>query len=329
MSGPRLTCFVASAFDHPDVDRIYRSIIKPALRELDIVVARVDGIEHNDDIDDKIFSLLDDCDLCIADLTYARPSVYYEAGYAFGKGKPVIYLARSDHFRPRIEDPKGNLKVHFDLQMKNIIPWSSPCDSIRKKIIRRTRIVVAPLLRQRQEEQARKVHEAEFLSLSQSERLLRIREAAINCLRKQRFKRGNALHQTIRRPYDFWSFRKRGTRIQEVHFSCSNRFTKSDFRILEGFSMPRSSRVTRMEVFEVLCVFVSLQRTNKSTLESFLPGFRPISDNTLLMDRGFQDDNRVNTKVVFLSGINSLERLERELSDLFLRAHSRKEQSPV
>jgi nucleoside 2-deoxyribosyltransferase len=48
---------------------------------------RVDQIEHNDDIDDKIIELIKKCDFCIADLTYARPSVYYEAGYVYGLKK--------------------------------------------------------------------------------------------------------------------------------------------------------------------------------------------------------------------------------------------------
>ena len=41
-------------------------------------------INMNDDIDDKIFALLNSSHLCIADLTHARPSVYYEAGVLHG-----------------------------------------------------------------------------------------------------------------------------------------------------------------------------------------------------------------------------------------------------
>ena len=33
--------------------------------------------------------------------------MYYEAGYAFGKGKQVIYTVRNDHFKPSIDDPEG------------------------------------------------------------------------------------------------------------------------------------------------------------------------------------------------------------------------------
>jgi nucleoside 2-deoxyribosyltransferase len=102
-----MICFVASAFDHKDIDAIYDKVVRPTLQKLKIRCTRVDRIEHNDDIDDKIFALMNAADFCIADLTYARPSVYYEAGYMFGCKKPVIYIARSDHFRAKVPDPHG------------------------------------------------------------------------------------------------------------------------------------------------------------------------------------------------------------------------------
>ena len=73
----------------------------------------VDRIEHNDNIDTRIISQTEAADLVIADLTYARPSVYFEAGYA-QRAIPVIFTARSDHFTERDNDPNGNRHVHFD-----------------------------------------------------------------------------------------------------------------------------------------------------------------------------------------------------------------------
>jgi len=68
-----ITCFVASAFGKADVDKIYKNIIYPTLKRMNIKCHRVDKIEHNEDIDDKIIELINKCDFCIADLTYARP----------------------------------------------------------------------------------------------------------------------------------------------------------------------------------------------------------------------------------------------------------------
>src|SRR5262245_31154821 len=83
-----MKCFIASALGRPDVDAVYDKCVIPVLERLRVAVSRVDRVEHNDDIDDKIFALLDAADFAIADLSYARPSVYYEAGYAAGAGKP-------------------------------------------------------------------------------------------------------------------------------------------------------------------------------------------------------------------------------------------------
>jgi hypothetical protein len=129
-----LKCFVASAFGQDDVDQLYTKAIRPVFKDLGVEPLRVDHVEHNDDIDDKMFALLEQCDLCLTDLTYARPSAYFEAGYADGSGRPVIYTARSDHFRAVDSDPAGNLRIHFDLQMKNVISWVGPAAAAYKQL---------------------------------------------------------------------------------------------------------------------------------------------------------------------------------------------------
>ena len=77
----KLHCFVAMAFGQKDTDAIFRALRK-TLGPLGVNAQRVDRIEHNDNIDTKIISEIEAADLVIADLTYARPSVYFEAGYA-------------------------------------------------------------------------------------------------------------------------------------------------------------------------------------------------------------------------------------------------------
>ncbi len=72
-------CFVAMPFDREDTDKVYSNLIVRALRNYRITPIRIDRKEHNNDIDDEIISELKQCDLIISDLTYARPSVYFEA----------------------------------------------------------------------------------------------------------------------------------------------------------------------------------------------------------------------------------------------------------
>lgn len=165
---PPLRCFVAMAFDQPDTDAVFTAI-DTTLKPMRIKAIRVDRVEHNDDIDDRIISEIKDADFAIADLTYARPSVYFEAGFAH-RSIPVIYTVRSDHFKPKANDPNGNLRVHFDLQMKNIISWKEPNDIFFQKRLRsRLSKVIAPLLRQKALTQDAKAKVARFTGKSLQE----------------------------------------------------------------------------------------------------------------------------------------------------------------
>jgi hypothetical protein len=130
----------------------------------------VDHIEHNDDIDDRMMAELDEAHFVIADLTYARPSVYYEAGYA-ARTVPVIYTARRDHLAPRADDPMGNYRVHFDLLMKNVIAWDSPTDPVfLHQLGSRIDHVAAPLKAKAAEGSERQEKIAAFRKLSREKR---------------------------------------------------------------------------------------------------------------------------------------------------------------
>ena len=184
----QLTAFVACAFGRTDIENLYDYAIKRVLRQSDISPLRVDRLEHNDDIDDKILELIAACDFCIADLTYARPSVYYEAGRAHGLGKPVIFTARSDHFRPSNNDDFGNLRIHFDLQMKNIIKWSKSVDTFRARLASRIRTVTRPLRKRLAVQQAEAQARQRFAKVSQATNRADILNAVQEMLVQRRFK---------------------------------------------------------------------------------------------------------------------------------------------
>lgn len=182
-----LKCFVASAFDYEDVDSIFDNAIKPVAKELGIKLYRVDRVEHNEDIDDQLLRLMETSDLCIADLTYARPSVYFEAGFMTSQDKPVVYLVRNDHFRPKNDDKAGNFRVHFDLQMKNIIPWSAPTQTFRKKLISRLKHVSAPLKRKKEQMTQENDEINSFKALSSNEKSDLVRKIALSALKKHQY----------------------------------------------------------------------------------------------------------------------------------------------
>lgn len=98
-------------------------------------------------------------------LTYARPSVYYEAGFA-ERTVPVIYTVRRDHLHARSGDP-DHTRVHFDLLMKNIVSWVSDGDEqFYKKLKARLKHVLKPLVEGRSSERVRADEEAAFSALS-------------------------------------------------------------------------------------------------------------------------------------------------------------------
>lgn len=181
---PAIRCFVAMAVGRTDTDRIYDDHILPTLRAAGIKAVFMGRLEHNDDIDKRIIREIQACDFAIADLTYARPSVYFEAGYAQRK-VPVIYTAQADHLRARHDDEFGNFRVHFDLLMRNIIPWSSPKDSsFSRRLSKRIRNVIAPMLHQRRSDERLKAEEQQFQRLPLVSRLNVVSETVRNTLQR-------------------------------------------------------------------------------------------------------------------------------------------------
>src|SRR5712692_8886844 len=174
VSPARLRGFVAMAFGRGDTDQWYQSTLAPLLRGQHVVPRRVDLINHNDDVDDKILEELARADIVVADLTYARPSVYFEAGHAQGRKVPVIYTCRADHLKPGAVDPN---RVHFDLQMKNIIEWNGPQDPrFIRRMERRVALVAAPLKKELAAKNRRGRAENAFATLSLSSQLSAVAE---------------------------------------------------------------------------------------------------------------------------------------------------------
>ncbi|HDR6387790.1 hypothetical protein [Bacillus cereus] len=82
----------------------------------------IDSKEHNNQIVPEIFYEIERAEFVIADLTHHKAGVYYEAGYAKGVGKQVIFTCRKDEFEKR----------HFDVAQTNTIVWESEYELNRK-----------------------------------------------------------------------------------------------------------------------------------------------------------------------------------------------------
>jgi nucleoside 2-deoxyribosyltransferase len=163
------------AFGRPDTDAVYDTVIARALREEGVTPVRVDRREHNRNINDVIIEELQRSDVVLADLTYARPSVYFEAGFG-ERAVPVIYTVRADHL-----EGSGEFRVHFDVSMRNIVAWRTPDDAkFVTQLRRRLRHVLQPVRARRKDVEERRARELEFTSRPHREQLELLRQAAVD-----------------------------------------------------------------------------------------------------------------------------------------------------
>lgn len=125
-AAPGDTAFVAMWFS-PEMTAAYDEAILPAIEQLGYRAVRIDRQEHNNKIDDEIIAEIRRARFVVADFSCnaegARGGVYYEAGFAAGLGKPVIFTVRESDLS----------RVHFDTRQFNHIVWSD-VTSLRERL---------------------------------------------------------------------------------------------------------------------------------------------------------------------------------------------------
>lgn len=330
-----INCFVASALGYDDVDKIYDKIVRPILSEFKINAIRVDRVEHNDDIDDKIFGLIDKSEFCIADLTYARPSVYYEAGYACGAGKPVIYMARHDHFNPKANDPVGNLKVHFDLQMKNIIPWTEPNNTLKNKLRKRIQLVIKPIIRKRQLNIARLKEEEKFASISQTDRMAAICKKAVSLFKPKGLPQWKGYKYKNRKssnllPYRYFAYF--GNIIKDkycdAHLIVVPAFNKRYTKLVHynwWWTFIPNKEIKNIKSVKTTVFFVALSGCRHTTIQNLFPYYTPVSNSIYVHNHPPTLIEQIPQKctVAVIDGVKSLndfvERFKQHLSIIELK----------
>ena len=110
--------FLAMEFDDPEHETFAQEVLKPA-------VEMGTGFELHDQRDKSKAGIIDnllrvnirDARFVIVDLTHDNRGAYWEAGYAEGLGKPVVYICERGKFEAA--------STHFDTNHHTTVQWSS------------------------------------------------------------------------------------------------------------------------------------------------------------------------------------------------------------
>jgi len=119
---PSNKVFVALQFKGDYASKI-RDGAKKGCAEKGLIAATVDEADYTGDITDRIISEINQSRYVIADYTFGNRGVYYEAGYARGKGIEVIETCNEAWRKQEIE--AGRKPLHFDVEHRNIILWTT------------------------------------------------------------------------------------------------------------------------------------------------------------------------------------------------------------
>jgi hypothetical protein len=113
-------CFVAMAFD-PSLDDAWTQGFYLALKtDCECDPVRIDLVEHNEKICDRIIAEIRRAQFVVADFTLHRQNVYFEAGFAMALERDVIWTCRENEFTKD--------KQHFDTRQYPHILWKDPGD---------------------------------------------------------------------------------------------------------------------------------------------------------------------------------------------------------
>jgi len=115
--------FMAMQYRDPELDKVFFEYFKPAAKRAGYDLVKLDEEPRAGLIDDRLRLEIRTARFLVADLTHGNKGAYWEAGYAEGLGRPVIYTCKQSVFSSK--DP--SVRPHFDTNHYLIVPWD-PAD---------------------------------------------------------------------------------------------------------------------------------------------------------------------------------------------------------
>ena len=113
--------FIAMQFGDPDLTLFVEEVVKPAVkRGIGCDLVNMNDVARAGVIDNIMRTQIREATFVVVDLTHGNPEAYWEAGYAEGLGKPVLYICESGKFEAK--------KTHFDTNHCTTVPWSRDDD---------------------------------------------------------------------------------------------------------------------------------------------------------------------------------------------------------
>lgn len=107
--------FAALKFGDQILDPLFRDHIKPAVKAIGFDLLDLRDVARAGIIDNLLRIQIRDAAFVLVDLTHENAGAYWEAGYAEGLGKPVLYLCERAKF--------DEAKTHFDTNHSTTVLW--------------------------------------------------------------------------------------------------------------------------------------------------------------------------------------------------------------
>lgn len=131
------TCFVIQPFDSGKFDKRFDDVYVPAIEDAGLEPYRVDRDPGVDVPIEAIEEGIRNAAVCLADITSDNSNVWYELGFAFASGRPVVMVCSNE---------RTSTKYPFDIQHRTVISYkaesTSDFDKLRISVCERIKAML-------------------------------------------------------------------------------------------------------------------------------------------------------------------------------------------